>query len=134
MPWTVTLASCDHPYDVEYSETHIATGEVTALKHELGDHTMELGASVTKAFLASTESTEVLASLGDDIVIEDEIDAAGLVCENVSEQFLKQETINPKAMGGDELFAKVGQGMSPLMSLVARPLWSKRGPCHATSK
>jgi hypothetical protein len=41
---------------------------------------VEGGASVSKALLASAESTEVLSGLGDDIVVEDEVDAAGLLC------------------------------------------------------
>lgn len=60
-------------------ETHVATGEVTTLKHELGDDTVELGARVAEALLASAESTEVLSRLGDDVVEELEVDAALLV-------------------------------------------------------
>jgi hypothetical protein len=37
-------------------------------------------ASVSKALLASAESTEVLSGLGDDLVVQDEVDAAGLLC------------------------------------------------------
>lgn len=59
--------------------TYVATGEVTTLKHELGDDTVELGAGVAEALLASAESTEVLSRLGDDIVEELEVDAASLV-------------------------------------------------------
>jgi hypothetical protein len=59
--------------------THIAAGEVTTLKHEIGDDTVELGARVAEALLASAEGAEVLDGLGDDIVEELEVDAAGLV-------------------------------------------------------
>lgn len=59
----------------------IATGEVTALKHELRNDAMELGAAVAKAFLASAKGTEVLSGLRRDIVVEIEVDAAGLVFE-----------------------------------------------------
>ena len=45
---------------------------------------MELGARVSKALLTSAESTEILAGLGDDMVVEVEVDAAGLVCDDVS--------------------------------------------------
>ena len=62
-------------------DTHIATGEVTALEHELGNHAMELGASVTKPLLASAKGAEVLSGLGGSIVVEIEVDAAGLVCD-----------------------------------------------------
>lgn len=60
--------------------THVATGEVTTLEHELGDDTVELGASIAVALLAGAESAEVLSGLGDDVVKELEVDAAGLVC------------------------------------------------------
>lgn len=42
---------------------------------------MELGAGVAEALLASAESPEVLGGLGDDIVEELEVDAAGALCE-----------------------------------------------------
>lgn len=45
---------------------------------------MELGAGVSKPLLTSAESTEVLGGLGDNIVIEIEIDAAALFCPIVS--------------------------------------------------
>jgi hypothetical protein len=61
-------------------ETYIATSEVTALEHELGDDAVEGRVSVSKALLASAESTEVLGGLGDDVVVEGEVDAAGLIC------------------------------------------------------
>lgn len=57
----------------------IATGEVTALEHELGDHAMEFGARVTETLLASAEGAEVLSGLGGGIFVEVEIDTAGLV-------------------------------------------------------
>ena len=60
--------------------THVATGEVTTLEHELGDDAVELGARVAEALLARAEGTEVLGRLGDDVVEELEVDAAGLVC------------------------------------------------------
>ena len=66
--------------------TDVATGEITALKHELRDHTMEFGASVAKALLTGAKSTEVFSSLWDRIIVELEVNAALLVCENVSEK------------------------------------------------
>lgn len=65
-------------------ETHIATGEVTALKHELRNDSMELGAFVAKAFFASAKGTEVLSGLGCDVVVKFEVDTTGLVCDEVS--------------------------------------------------
>jgi len=67
-------------YAVTSSESYIATGEVTALEHELGDDTVELGANVSLALLLGlAELLEVLRGLGDDIVEELEINAAGLL-------------------------------------------------------
>jgi hypothetical protein len=57
---------------------YVATGEVTALKHEIGDDTVELGSRVSEALLACAEGDEVLHSLGDDIVVELEVDATAL--------------------------------------------------------
>lgn len=57
----------------------IATGEVTALKHELRDDTVEFGALVSKTLLASAESTEILSCLGDDVVEDLEVDATLLL-------------------------------------------------------
>jgi hypothetical protein len=61
--------------------TYIAFGEVTALEHELGDDTVEGGASVAIAVLTSGEFAEVLGGLGDDVVVELENNAAGRFCE-----------------------------------------------------
>lgn len=61
--------------------SYVATGEVTTLEHELGDHTVELGAGVAEALLAGAKSAEVLSSLGDSLIVEGEVDAAGAGCE-----------------------------------------------------
>jgi hypothetical protein len=53
----------------------VAAGEITALKHELGDHTVELGAFIAKPVLASCELPEVSCGIGDDVVIELEYDS-----------------------------------------------------------
>lgn len=60
--------------------TDVATGEVTALKHEIRNDAVERGALVAEALLAGAESTEVLSSLGDDGVVELEVDTAALDC------------------------------------------------------
>jgi len=57
----------------------IATGEVSALEHEIGDHTVELGSLVAEALLTGAQGTEILSRLGNDIIEELEIDATGLV-------------------------------------------------------
>lgn len=61
--------------------SYVTTGEVTTLKHEVGDDTVELGAGVAEALLAGAESAEVLSGLGDDVLEEGEVDAAGAGCE-----------------------------------------------------
>lgn len=66
-------------YDDSGAGTHVATGEVTALKHELRDHAMELGSAVAKALLTSAKGTEILSGLGNDVIVEGEVDTAGLV-------------------------------------------------------
>jgi len=57
----------------------VATGEVTTLKHELRDDAMEGGVGISKALLTGAESAEVLSGLWDDVVVEVEVDAAGLL-------------------------------------------------------
>lgn len=59
---------------------YVATGEVTTLEHELRDDAVEGRAGVAEALLAGAESAEVLSGLGDDVVVEVEVDAAGLLC------------------------------------------------------
>jgi hypothetical protein len=44
---------------------------------------VELGAGVAEALLASAESAEVLGGLGDNVVVESEVDAASAGCERV---------------------------------------------------
>jgi len=56
----------------------ITTSEVATLKHELRNDSMERGALVPEALLAGAESTEVLSSLRDYIVVEDEVDPSGM--------------------------------------------------------
>lgn len=60
--------------------TYVALGEVTTLEHELGNHTVELGASIAEALLAGAESAEVLGGLGDILRVELEVDTASLLC------------------------------------------------------
>jgi len=59
---------------------YVATGEVTALKHELRDDAVEGRASISEALLAGAKSTEVLSGLWDYIIVEVEVDAALLLC------------------------------------------------------
>jgi hypothetical protein len=50
-------------------KTHVATGEVAALEHEIRNDAVELGARVAKALLAGGEGAEVLCSPWYDIVV-----------------------------------------------------------------
>lgn len=54
----------------------VVSGEVTALQHELGDNSVEDGVGVAEALLTSAESSEVLGGLGDNVVVELELDSA----------------------------------------------------------
>ena len=45
----------------------VSSGEVTSLTHEVGDHAVECGALEAESLLSGTQSTEVLAGLGDNI-------------------------------------------------------------------
>jgi hypothetical protein len=62
----------------------VATGEVTTLKHEVRDDSVERRALVAETLLASAESTEVLGGLGDLFVEEVEVDAATLLLDGGS--------------------------------------------------
>jgi hypothetical protein len=54
----------------------VATGEVTTLKHEVGDDAVEGGAGIAEAVLASAELAEVAGGLGNDVIVEVEDDTA----------------------------------------------------------
>lgn len=54
----------------------VEVGEVTTLKHEIGDDTVEDRAGVTEALLASAESSEVLSGLGDLVGVKLHLDTA----------------------------------------------------------
>ena len=95
---------------------------------------MEFGASVAKALLTGAKSTEVFSSLWDRIIVELEVNATLLVCENIS---IKMEIGRPLRVLQSKsirMLAKVGQLILPLISLVGLPLLSKTGPCQDTSK
>ena len=69
----------------------VTSGEVTTLGHEARDDTVEGGALEVKGdtlsantLLASAESLEVPGSLGDNVVIESELDATSLVSLRLS--------------------------------------------------
>jgi hypothetical protein len=60
--------------------TYVAASEVTTLKHELGNDSVESRASVSETLLASAESTEVIDSPRNDLVVEVELDTSALLC------------------------------------------------------
>ncbi len=60
----------------------ISTGEITTLKHEIRDNTMEGGSCVSETILASGELTEIPGGPGDDIIVEFEDDAASTCTVN----------------------------------------------------
>jgi hypothetical protein len=60
--------------------SYVATGEVTSLKHELRNDTVEGRASVSEALLASAKSTEVLNGPWDFVFEEVEYDSTALLC------------------------------------------------------
>ena len=71
-------------------ERYIATGEVSSLEHELGNHTVEFRARVSETLLTGAESTKVFSGFRDDILKEIEVYAArlfypGLVMTDVVE-------------------------------------------------
>ena len=63
----------------ERAETYVTAGEITTLKHELGDDSVEGRTLVAEALLASAERAEVLSSLRNDLVEEVEVDATILL-------------------------------------------------------
>ena len=46
----------------------VASSEVTTLAHEVGDDTMEGGSLVTISLLSGAKSTEILGSLGSNVI------------------------------------------------------------------
>ena len=84
VPYMEMLAVFIRLSDARRAGTHVATSEVTALKHELRDHAMELGSAVTKALLTSAKGTEILSGLGNNIIEEFEVDTASLVYDEIS--------------------------------------------------
>ena len=60
-------------------ETHIVTGEITSLEHEIWNHTVEYRIPVPETQLVRAKSTEVFGGFGDHIFIVVEVDAALLL-------------------------------------------------------
>jgi hypothetical protein len=63
--------------------TYIVAGEVASLEHEVGDDAVEDAALVVLARGgALADFGEVVGSLGDDVIVEDEVDASFARCAN----------------------------------------------------
>lgn len=67
---------------------YVSTGEITTLKHERWDHTVEFRTLVSETLLASAEGTEVLNGSRDFIFVEIELDTTGLICDCFSQDRL----------------------------------------------
>ena len=83
VPWDRrrALACCSNGDGLcRWRVAHVTTSEVSTLKHEFRDDTMELAARVAEALLAGAEGTEVLGGLWDGLVEELEIDAGRTLC------------------------------------------------------
>lgn len=87
------------PVRVCYSRTYIATGEVSSLEHELGDDTVEGRTSVSESLLAGAESAEVLSSLWDNVVVEVEVDATGLLWKKIDVSMVLQKAVLDDEVG-----------------------------------
>lgn len=58
------------------SVTDVSASKITTLCHEPGNHAVESRACISKALFACRKRSEVGGSLGDDIVVQLELDAA----------------------------------------------------------
>ena len=115
---------------------HISTREVTALKHEVGDHTMKLRSRIAVPLFAGAESEKVLRGSWDNIVVKIEIDSARLVYKQSIRKQFNEQKIHPSLgtntqKGGRE---PVSERLIPFMFLVGRLFASSSGPCQDTSK
>lgn len=59
---------------------YVAAGEIAALEHELRDDAVERRSLVTEALLAGAERLEVRGRPRDDVVVQEKIDTARLLC------------------------------------------------------
>jgi hypothetical protein len=59
--------------------TYVSALEIPTLKHELWDDAVKFRASISEALLTGAESSEVLGSLGHDVIVENEVDTTRLL-------------------------------------------------------
>lgn len=83
--WKGGFPSITRMREREGEITYIATSEITSLKHEVGDHTMELGALVSETFLASAKGAKVFNRFRADLIVQDEVDSTFLFCSGESQ-------------------------------------------------
>jgi hypothetical protein len=77
----------------QIGEHYIATSKVTALEHEVGDDSVEARISegeflAVSARVALAKLAEVLGGLGHDVIVEIELNPAGLVCRRCQLRFV----------------------------------------------
>ena len=77
-----------HNWDVELT---ITAREITALQHEVGDDTVELGTLISKAVRAGGELTEVLSGLRNNVVVKFEDDATSVAVINADIELYARE-------------------------------------------
>lgn len=58
----------------------VAAREIPALQHEVGDDTVELGVLEPEALLPCAQGAKVLRRPRGDVVVQVEVNAAGLLC------------------------------------------------------
>ena len=69
----------------------VMASEITALKHELRNHTVERGIFVAITLLAGRELPEVVCGFGDDLVVQFEDDSTSLTITNLDVKLGGQE-------------------------------------------
>lgn len=65
--------------------------EITALEHELGDHTVERGIFISITILAGCELPEISRGFGDDVVVQFEDDSTSALITDVDVKLGGQE-------------------------------------------
>ena len=105
--------------------TYVATSEVSALKHEVGDDTVEGRSLVALTLGFQAQLTEVLDRLGNIGVEELEVDPTGLICIDPTISIAEH-------MRGGESWS--GNVIPCLTWFPIVPLLVSSGPVHLTSK
>lgn len=60
----------------------VVPGEITALKHELGDHTVEFGILIAETASPSRKISEVFCGFGDDPIVQLENDSSSWIASD----------------------------------------------------